>query len=89
MRSQQLALISFFIWWSCAAFAQGGELRFCLHAEPKTFNPLQVADDASVSIRYLTGGVLVRMMPSTKEPRKPNSTSVSPFLDGQIVDLRR
>jgi peptide/nickel transport system substrate-binding protein len=39
----------------------GGELRFCLHMEPKTFDPLKVEDDASVSIRYLTGGVLVRL----------------------------
>ncbi len=46
---------------SVGAWAQGGgELRFCLRAEPKTFDPLKVEDDASVSIRYLTGGVLVR-----------------------------
>jgi peptide/nickel transport system substrate-binding protein len=38
----------------------GGELRFCLRAEPKTFNPLLAADDSSETIRYLTGGVLVR-----------------------------
>jgi len=29
-------------------FAQSGnELRFCLRAEPKTFDPLKVDDDAS------------------------------------------
>src|SRR5579859_8265869 len=33
----------------------GGELRFCLHGEPKTFNPLLVEDDASEAVRYLTG----------------------------------
>ena len=38
----------------------GGELRFCLHSEPKTFHPLRVADDPSEVIRYLTGGVLIR-----------------------------
>jgi peptide/nickel transport system substrate-binding protein len=44
-----------------AASAQSGnELRFCLRAEPKTFDPLKVDDDASLTIRYLTGGVLVR-----------------------------
>lgn len=43
-------------------FAQGGgELRFCLRSEPKTFNPLLVEDEASETIRYLTGGVLVRV----------------------------
>ena len=41
----------------------GGELRFCLRAEPKTFNPLLVEDDASEAIRYLTGGVLVLKNP--------------------------
>ncbi len=47
---------------SITAIAQGGgELRFCLRAEPKTFNPLLVEDDASEAIRYLTGGVLVRV----------------------------
>ncbi|HLK54662.1 MAG TPA: ABC transporter substrate-binding protein, partial [Candidatus Angelobacter sp.] len=45
-----------------SAFAQGGgELRFCLRSEPKTFNPLLVEDEASETIRYLTGGVLVRV----------------------------
>jgi peptide/nickel transport system substrate-binding protein len=39
----------------------GGELHFCLRSEPKTLNPLLAADDASETIRYLTGGVLVRV----------------------------
>ena len=38
----------------------GGELRFCIRSEPKTFNPLLVEDDASETVRYLTGGVLLR-----------------------------
>src|SRR5580692_282623 len=37
------------------------QLRFCLGAQPKTFNPLMVADEASETVRYLTGGVLVRL----------------------------
>jgi len=39
----------------------GGELHFCLHSDPKTFNPLQVDDDPSETVRYLTGGVLLRV----------------------------
>lgn len=51
-----------------AAFAQtGGELRFCLHSEPKTFNPLMAEDDSSEAIRYLTGGVLVRLNRQTQQ----------------------
>jgi peptide/nickel transport system substrate-binding protein len=41
----------------CAAV---DELRFYLRSEPKTFNPALVDDDASETVRYLTGGVLVR-----------------------------
>src|SRR5437879_4392973 len=44
----------------------GGQLRFCLRTEPKTFDPLKVEDDAAVSIRYLTGGVLLRMNRQTQ-----------------------
>jgi ABC-type transport system substrate-binding protein len=37
---------------SVSAFSQsGGELRFCLRSEPKTFDPLLVDDDSSLSIR--------------------------------------
>jgi peptide/nickel transport system substrate-binding protein len=50
------------------AFAQsGGELRFDLHSDPKTFDPLLVDDDASEAIRYLTGGVLVRVNRRTQQ----------------------
>jgi len=45
----------------------GSQLRFCLNAEPKTFNPLLVDDDASDTIRYLTGGVLVRLNRATQQ----------------------
>jgi peptide/nickel transport system substrate-binding protein len=39
----------------------GRELRACLRSQPKTFDPALVADDASETIRYLTGGVLIRV----------------------------
>ena len=55
------------------------ELRFCLHSEPKTFDPLKVEDDASVTIRYLTAGVLLRMNRQTQalEPELAQSWKVS------------
>ncbi len=50
------------------AMAQSGsELRFCLRSEPKTLNPLLVADESSETIRYLTGGVLIRFNRQTQE----------------------
>src|SRR5258708_33237566 len=60
---KRLGLLCATLLLACSAMlAQaGGELRFCLSAEPKTFNPLLVDDDASETIRYLTGGVLVRV----------------------------
>jgi peptide/nickel transport system substrate-binding protein len=57
----------------------GGELRFCLRSDPKTFNPLLVEDDASETVRYLTGGVLVRVNRLTQqlEPELATSWKVS------------
>ena len=72
---------------SGSALAQG-ELRFCLHHEPKTFDPLQVEDDASVTIRYLTGGVLLRMNRQTQalEPELAESWKVSK--DGKQITFK-
>ena len=49
-----------------AAFA-AGELRFCLRADPKTFDPLLAAEEASETIRYITGGVLIRLDRGTQK----------------------
>jgi peptide/nickel transport system substrate-binding protein len=56
-----------------------GELHFCLRGEPKTFNPLLVEDDASETIRYLTGGVLIRLNRQTQalEPGLARSWKIS------------
>ena len=64
-----------------AAFGQnGGELRFCLRTEPKTFDPLLVDEDSSLAVRYLTGGVLARVNRHTQElePELAESWKVSP-----------
>jgi peptide/nickel transport system substrate-binding protein len=53
----------------------GGELHFCLRSEPKTLNPLLAADDASETIRYLTGGVLVRVNRLTQDLEPGLATS--------------
>ena len=76
---------------SLFVFAQGGgELRFYLHAEPKTFDPLLVEDEASVSIRYLTGGVLVRVNRRTQQAEPELATSWTLSRDGRSItfDLR-
>ncbi len=80
------ALLAFFVavYWPTAVRAEsasqpGGELHFCLHGEPKTFNPLLVEDDSSETIRYLTGGVLIRLNRQTQalEPGLALSWKVS------------
>src|SRR5579863_5796832 len=69
------------------ALAQG-TLRFCLRSEPKTFDPLKVEDDASATVRYLTGGVLVRLNRQTQalEPELAQSWKVSK--DGKQITFK-
>jgi len=82
--SGKATVLSVVFWMACLGILAGsaaaqGELRFCLRAEPKTFDPLKVEDDASVTVRYLTGGVLVRMNRQTQalEPELAQSWKVS------------
>ena len=51
------------------------QLRFCIGAEPKTLNPLLVDDDASDTVRYLTGGVLMRLNRSSQQLEPELATS--------------
>jgi peptide/nickel transport system substrate-binding protein len=74
---------------SSLAFAQsGGELRFCLRSEPKTFDPLLVDDDSSLSIRYLTGGVLIRANRKTQELEPELAESWRVSKDGKQITFK-
>ena len=80
------------------------QLRFCIGSQPKTFDPLLVADDASETVRYLTGGVLLRvnrrsqrLVPELAASWKVNSRGTSitfvlrenvRFSDGTPFDAR-
>ena len=71
-----------------AAFAQsGGELRFCLRSEPKTFNPLLVEEEASDTVRYLTGGVLVRLNRQTQRLEPELATEWKTSKDGKAISF--
>ena len=61
------------------------ELTFYVRSEPKTFNPALVSDDASETVRYLTGGVLLRLNRETQklEPELATAWKVSP--DGRTI----
>ncbi len=83
-RAWTFLAFSFVMCWATVVRAEwagqsGGELHFCLHGEPKTFNPLLVEEDSSESIRYLTGGVLIRLNRQTQalEPGLAVSWKVS------------
>ncbi len=69
------------------AAAQGGQLRFCLRTEPKTFDPLKVEDDASGAVRYLTGGVLVRINRQTQELQPELALSWKVSKDGRQISF--
>ena len=56
----------------------GGELRFAIHSEPKSWDPLLAAEDASGAIRLLTHGALVGMNRRTQkyEPQLAESWKI-------------
>ena len=81
-RRMQIVLASFCFCWlfvSTAAAQSGGELRFSIQSEPKTFDPMLADDDSSETIRYLTGGFLIRLNRQTQtlEPELATSWKVS------------
>lgn len=76
---KHLALMSLLVFSLPARAQTGGELHFCLHGEPKTFNPILVDDEASENIRFLTGGVLIRLNRQSQalEPALGTSWAIS------------
>src|SRR4029077_1614486 len=68
-----------------SAGQSGSELHFCLHGEPKTFNPLLVEDGQSETIRYLTGGVLIRLNRQTQALEPGLATSWKVSADGRTI----
>lgn len=61
------------------------EIAWAVGYDPKTFDPAKVDDQASELVRYLTGGVLLRLNRGTLqvEPALAESWTVSP--DGRLV----
>lgn len=70
-----------------APAAARGELTWALPYDPKTLDPAKVDDQASELVRYLTGGVLIRLNRHTMalEPGLAESWKVSP--DGKLLTL--
>ena len=84
-----LVLLTIIALGSHGVLAQSGsELRFCLRSEPKTLNPLLAADDASETIRYLTGGVLVRVNRLTQDLEPELATSWKVTNGGKTITFQ-
>src|SRR5438876_7189640 len=66
----------------------GGELRFCLYSEPKTFNPLLVSDTSSEAIRYMTAGVLIRVNRETQELEPELAVSWRVLSQGRVIAFK-
>ena len=66
----------------------GGQLRLALRSDPKTFDPLLVDDGPGETIRYLTGGVLVRLNRTTQklQPELAKSWKISE--DGRTLSVK-
>ena len=92
MKRKFFTSLLFVLLWLCSAVAQSPtQLRFCLHSEPKTFNPLLVEEDSSDTVRYLTGGVLVRLNRETQTLEPGLATAWKASKDGKSITftLRR
>ena len=88
MRALRSHLLAWLVLLLCAAplAAQSAEeLHFCLHGEPKTFDPVLVDDEASENVRYLTGGVLIRLNRQTQALEPALATSWEVSKDGRAI----
>jgi peptide/nickel transport system substrate-binding protein len=86
-RLQGLTLAA--VCWSlgCTLFAAGGELRFCVRAEPRNLHPLMAIDDVADTVRYLTGGVLIRVNRATQKPEAELATGWSVSRDYRSISF--
>jgi peptide/nickel transport system substrate-binding protein len=76
---------------ACAQAQSAAQLRFTVPADPKTFDPLLATEAVSETIRYLTGGVLIRLNRSTQQLEAELAASWKVLDQGRRIDfvLRR
>lgn len=75
-----------------SALAQwGGTLQFAIRSEPKTLHPLLVGEESSEMVRYLTGGVLIRVhrLTTRNEPQLAASWKVGEGGRAITFELRK
>ena len=81
-------LLAIALFSAISAAQSNQQLRFCLHSDPKTFNPLLAEEDASETVRYLTGGVLMRLNRLTQDLEPELATSWKVGEGGKTVAFK-
>jgi peptide/nickel transport system substrate-binding protein len=71
-----------------AALLPAAELHLSLTGDPKTFDAMKVSDQRSELIRYLTGGVLVRVNRVTDKPEPALAESWKLSEGGRTITFR-
>jgi peptide/nickel transport system substrate-binding protein len=76
---------------SCVLARGDSQLRFTIAGDPKTLDPLRATEEASETVRYLTGGVLIRFNRSTQQLEPELAESWNTLDRGRRIDfvLRR
>ena len=87
MRSAALCLLALLSAGPLAA-QWGGELRLCLYGEPRTFRPELVDDENSETVKYLTGGVLLRVNRLTQELQPQLASSWKVDKNGRSITFQ-
>ena len=65
------------------------ELRFVIRAEPKTFDPFEMAsEEASETIRFLTSGVLIRLDRQTQKLEPALASEWKVIEDGRGIEFK-
>jgi peptide/nickel transport system substrate-binding protein len=72
---------------ACSHAQSTGELRFRVVADPKTFDPLLSTEEVSETIRYLTGGVLIRFNRQTQQLEPELARSWKVLDQGKRIDF--
>src|ERR1700709_337566 len=62
-----------------------GEVAWAIRYDPKTFDPAKVDEQASEMVRFLTGGVLLRLNRQTQQVEPELAASWSVSTDGRVL----
>jgi peptide/nickel transport system substrate-binding protein len=92
IRTLSLGIIALATIPALSGFCQGapkapGELAWAIRYDPKTFDPAKVDEQVSEMVRFLTGGVLLRINRQTQQPEPELAASWNVSPDGRVVSF--